>query len=302
MVPPGSAGTIRERCLAPGGRPVFECSGGNVNVGISTGLLPENEQARLAAVERYGILDTEGEEVFDRLTALTARLLDAPVSMMSIVDANRVWVKSAQGVDLKEVPRHEGFCAVTILQEKPYLVPDAAADPRWKDNPLVAGELGARFYAGVPLKTADGFALGGLCVIDSRPRQATAAELETLEDLASIAMHQLEQRLTTSAEPEYAGEESPDAISWEDPPQRKVRPPEEWAPLLEQVSGRPGHWAKLRHYTGETSAYRAAAQLRERDDLPEGHWEFLARRSPEGGSDLFARVSAAEARDRKRRR
>ena len=270
-------------------------------MGISAGLKPDNEQARLAAVARYAILDTGREEVFDRLTALTARLLATTGAMMSFVDADRVWVKSALGVDVRELPREHSMCSVTITREEPYLVTDASADPRWKESPLVAGDFGLRFYAGAPLRTADGFNLGGLCVVDSKPRQATSAELETLEDLASIAMHQLDLRLAALGEPAPV-EEASDTISWEDPPQRKVRPPEEWGPLLAQVSQRPGHWAKLRHYTGETSAYRAAAQLRERDDLPRGHWEFLARRAPEGGSDLFARVSAAEPKDKKRKR
>ena len=269
-------------------------------MGINAGLIPTNEQARLAAVERYAILDTGREEAFDRLTALTARLLDAPGAMISFVDSDRVWVKSAQGVELNEVPRQHSPCAVTIMSDRPYLVPDASADPQWKDSPLVS-DIGLRFYAGAPLRTSDGFNLGGLCVVATEPRHATDAELRTLEDLASIAVHQLDLRLAALGDSAQA-EEPADTISWEDPPQRKVRPPEEWGPLLAQVSQRPGHWAKLRHYTGETSAYRAASQLRERDDLPQGHWEFLARRSPEGGSDLFARVSAAEAKDRNRKR
>ncbi|HUR50275.1 MAG TPA: GAF domain-containing protein [Acidimicrobiales bacterium] len=268
-------------------------------MGISAGLLPKNEEARLAAVRRYGILDTESEEVFDRLTALAARLMDAPISMMSIVDSDRVWVKSRQGTDVEVVERAHGICSGTILTDEPYVISDATVDERWQAIPLVT-DGGLRFYAGAPLRTADGYALGALMVADVKPRDATAKELETLQDLASVAMHQLDLRLAALGNP-TATDEVPDAISWEDPPQRKVRPPEEWAPLLAQVLQRPGHWAKLRHYSGETSAYRAAAQLRDRDDLPEGHWEFLARRSPEGGSDLFARVSAADARDRTRR-
>ena len=275
----------------PSGSRVLTGAGAN----MKAGLLPENETARLAAVTRYAILDTDNEEVFDRLTGLTARLLDAPGAMMSIVDSDRVWVKAAQGVELKEVPRDEAMCSVTILHDEPYQVPDASADPLWKNTPLVA--TGAvRFYAAAQLKTPDGFNLGSLCVLDQRPREATPQELETLEDLASIAMHQLELRLAARGEGETKESE---VISWEDPPQRKVRPPEEWGPLLDQVAQRPGHWAKLRHYDGETSAYRAAAQLREREDLPEGHWEFLARRSPDGGSDLFARLSASKPTDRR---
>lgn len=269
-------------------------------MGLSAGLQPQNERARLAAVLRYGILDTEREEVFDRLTALASRLMDAPIAMMSIVNSDRVWVKSRQGTDLETIDREDGMCSLTILTDKPYVIADLSTDERWRESPLVT-EGGLRFYAGAPLRTADGHALGALSVADLKPRQTTPQELETLEDLASIAMHQLDLRLAARGE-DPAPDEAPDSVSWEDPPQRKVRPAEEWAPLLAQVSQRPGHWAKLRHYSGETSAYRAAAQLRDRDDLPEGHWEFLARRSPEGGSDLFARVSAAEARDRRRRR
>ena len=249
-------------------------------------MTPENEEARIAAVARYSVLDTEREEAFDHITALAARLLDAPISLMSIVDSDRIWVKSSHGVDVKELTRTKGMCSATILSDQPYLVTDAAAHPEWRDSPLVAKE-GVRFYAGAPLRTPDGHALGGLSVADRKPRQATADELATLEDLASLAMHQLELRL--SARPPAA--ESP-GVSWEDPPQSKVRAAEDWAPLLAHIAQRPGHWAKLRHYDGETSAYRAAAQLRKRDDLPKGHWEFLARRAADGGSDLFARVSA----------
>lgn len=268
-------------------------------MGSSAGLLPQDETARLAAVRRYGILDTEREEAFDRLTALTARLLDAPIAMLSIVDSERVWVKSRLGTDIEYIDRRHGMCSRAILGDEPYVVTDAAEDAQWRDSPMVA-QGGLRFYAGAPLRTGDGHALGALGVCDVKPRQPTLQELETLRDLASIAMHQLDLRLAGLGEagPEDA---TSDTVSWEDPPLRKVRPPEEWAPLLAQVSQRPGHWAKLRHYSGETSAYRAASQLRDRDDLPEGHWEFLARRSPEGGSDLFARVSAAEPGDRKRR-
>lgn len=269
-------------------------------MGLNAALLPENEEARLAAVRRYEILDTAQEEVFDRLTALAARLIDAPIALLSIVDSDRVWVKSRLGTDVRAVARDQGLCAQAILEAGPYVVADAAADEQWRDSPLVTDE-GLRFYAGAALRTKDGLALGALAVGGLKPRQATPQELETLEDLASIAMHQLDLRLATLADAP-AADEVPDSVSWEDPPQRKVRPAEEWEPLLAQVAQRPGHWAKLRHYSGETSAYRAAAQLRDRDDLPDGHWEFLARRSPEGGSDLFARISAAEAGDLNRRR
>ena len=263
-----------------------------------TGLAPEQEQARLDALARYAILDTPPEEAFDRITALTARLMAAQVAMMSFVDADRVWVKSTHGADLTEITREQSMCSMTITRRDPYLVRDLTVDPKWRDSPLVTSELEVRFYAGAPLTTADGHNVGTLCALDPAPREATADELQTLKDLASIAMNQLELRVSAlSDDPQTGGRDDDGAVdgpvAWEDPPERKVKPSEEWAPLLNHVAQRVGHWAKLRHYDGETSAYRAAAQLRRRDDLPPGHWEFLARRDSEGGSNLFARVTGA---------
>lgn len=264
----------------------------------ATGLAPDKEQARLDALARYAILDTPREEAFDRITALTARLMAAQVAMVSFVDADRVWLKSTHGIDLTELSRETAMCSMTITQNDPYLVTDLSADPKWRDSPLVNSDLEIRFYAGAPLTTADGHNLGTLCALDRAPRKASADELQTLKDLASIAMNQLELRLTALRdEPPATNEdgqgELAESLTWEDPPERKVKPSEEWTPLLNQVARRVGHWAKLRHYDGETSAYRAAAQLRKRDDLPPGRWEFLARRDSGGGSNLFARVTGS---------
>ncbi|MBW3537853.1 MAG: GAF domain-containing protein [Actinobacteria bacterium] len=266
---------------------------------VTTGLAPESEKERLAALARYDIVDTPPEEAFDRISALVARLLAVPIAMVSFVDSDRVWLKSVYGVDVRDIPRSDSMCSAVITRVEPYLVADLAADPLWSNSALVKGELGARFYAGVPLTTPEGHNVGALCVIDVEPRQATAEELATLTDLASITVHQLELRLLALGEspqpvesPERNGVEEP--VAWEDPPERKVKASEEWAPLLQHVAQRTGHWAKLRHYDGETSAYRAAAQLRKRDDLPPGHWEFLARRDSDGGSNLFARVSGSK--------
>jgi GAF domain-containing protein len=129
------------------------------------------EDARLAAVRRYAVLDTPPDGAFDRITALAARHFSVPISIVSIVDRDRIWFKSHHGVDAQEIGRDPGLCASAILQDGPWVVENAAVDPRTLANPLVAGELGLRFYAGAPLTTHDGFNLGTLCVIDQEPRR-----------------------------------------------------------------------------------------------------------------------------------
>jgi PAS domain S-box-containing protein len=155
----------------------------------------ESEEKRLAALRRYDILDTPPEGAFDRITALAARLFDAPISIISLVDADRIWFKSQTGVDVDQVERAPGLCSSAIMQADPTLITDAATDPRSLANPLVAGEFGLRFYVGVPLKTRDGYNLGTLCVIDREPREFSNDDLSTLSDLASLVMDQMELRL-----------------------------------------------------------------------------------------------------------
>ena len=160
-------------------------------------MLPENEQDRLEAVRRYDVLDTPPDGSFDRITALAARLFDVPISIVSIVDTDRIWFKSRYGIDTQEIGRDRGLCASAVCQRDAWLVTDARVDPRTIDNPLVAGELGLRFYLGVPLTTSDGFNLGTLNVIDVEPREVSDEEVETLEDLAAIIVRELELRLAT---------------------------------------------------------------------------------------------------------
>ena len=155
----------------------------------------EDEDARLAAVRRYDVLDTPPDGAFDRITALAARLFDVPISIISIVDHDRIWFKSHHGIDATEIGRDSGLCASAICQLDPWLVNDAGVDVRTIDNPLVAGELGLRFYLGVPLTTAAGFNLGTLNVIDLEPREVTEAEVATLKDLAAVVVDELEVRL-----------------------------------------------------------------------------------------------------------
>jgi sigma-B regulation protein RsbU (phosphoserine phosphatase) len=158
-------------------------------------LLPLDEAHRMAAVSRYDVLDTPPDGAFDRITTLAARLLRVPISIVSIVDTDRIWFKSRHGVDTEQIDREPGLCASAILQDMPWLVLDAATDPRTMANPLVTGAMGLRFYAGIPLTTHDGHNLGTLCVIDQQPRELTEDELATLEDLAALVMHELELRL-----------------------------------------------------------------------------------------------------------
>ncbi len=166
----------------------------------STSVLPgeppslEEEVKRMAAVRRYDVLDTPADGTFDRITALAARVFGVPIAIVSIVDTDRIWFKSRHGLDVEQIERGPGLCSSAILQRQPWVVTDADADPRTLVNPLVAGEFGLRFYAGVPLTTHDGHNLGILCVIDYQSREDTADEVATLTDLAGLTMDELEIR------------------------------------------------------------------------------------------------------------
>ena len=160
-------------------------------------IIPADEADRMAAIHRYQILDTPPDGAFDRITALAARLFDVPIAIVSIVDEDRIWFKSHHGLDLDQIDRVPGLCASAILHETPWILGDAAVDPRALANPLVAGEFGLRFYAAAPLRTADGFNLGTLCVLDFAPRELTQEETATLEDLSALVMSELELRLAS---------------------------------------------------------------------------------------------------------
>lgn len=159
-------------------------------------LIPANEPARLAAVGRYDILDTPPDGTFDRITSLAARLFDVPIAIVSIVDEDRIWFKSHHGLDAGQTDRERGLCASAILQVDPYVVREAHTDARAMANPLVAGELGLRFYAAAQLTTPDGYNIGTLCVLDVEARDVTDHELETLRDLAAVVIDEMELRRT----------------------------------------------------------------------------------------------------------
>lgn len=164
---------------------------------IDVEFIPRAEPERLAAIRRYAILDTPADGAFDRLTSLAARLFEVPISIISIVDQDRIWFKSHHGIDAEQIDRESGLCASAILQHEPWLVSDAKIDPRTLANPLVCGELGLRFYAGIPLRTSDGYNLGTFNIIDVEPRELTADEIEVLKDLATLVVNELELRLAS---------------------------------------------------------------------------------------------------------
>jgi signal transduction histidine kinase/CheY-like chemotaxis protein len=160
--------------------------------------IPADEDARLAALRAYGILDSEPEPPFDDLVAMARDACDTPIALISLVDADRQWFKAALGVDAKETPRCIAFCAHAIMRPEVFEVRDTQADERFKDNPLVTGAPFIRFYAGVPLRGSTGHALGTLCVIDDRPKALEARQRATLERLARQVVQNLELRKRTT--------------------------------------------------------------------------------------------------------
>jgi len=162
--------------------------------GGPTESVPPAEADRLAALRRYDVLDTAPEPAFDRIVRLASRLLDVPIALVSLIDAQRQWFKARYGLEAQETPRAIAFCDHAIRGCGVMVVPDAEQDPRFRDNPLVTGEPHIRFYAGVPLLTPDGFALGTLCAIDRAPRQLDPRDAAVLEDLAQQVIHELEVR------------------------------------------------------------------------------------------------------------
>ena len=163
---------------------------------MTAATLPWNEADRLGALRAYGILDTEPEQAFDDIVHLAAKICDAPIAVVNLIDRGRQWFKAETGLGVRETPLETSFCAHAILQDDGMVVPDATQDPRFECNPLVTGEAALRFYAGRLLKSADGYPLGTLCVLDTRvrPEGLTGLQAETLDVLARQVMAQLELR------------------------------------------------------------------------------------------------------------
>ena len=156
--------------------------------------MSSNEGARLAALRQYRILDTEPERSFDDLALLASHICGTPMALISLVDEHRQWFKSRIGISVAETSRAVSFCAHAIQQRDLFIVPDTLHDDRFRENPHVTGDPNIRFYAGAPLVTPDGHALGTLCVIDRRSRTLTADQLEALAALRRQVESQLELR------------------------------------------------------------------------------------------------------------
>ncbi len=153
-----------------------------------------SEQLRLDALTRYQVLDTAAEESFDNLTRLAAAICEAPISLVSLVDAERQWFKSRFGLDATETPRDQAFCAHAIQDDGVMVIEDATSDPRFVNNPLVTGDPGIRFYAGAPLTVEGDHKLGTLCVIDRKPRSLSDEQLTSLAILRDAVVSHLELR------------------------------------------------------------------------------------------------------------
>jgi two-component system NtrC family sensor kinase len=152
------------------------------------------EAARLAALDRYAILDTDPEQSFDDLVILASYICKTPIALLSLLDDHRQWFKSTVGVQVRETPLEMSICAHAIKQEDLFIVPDTLQDARFRENPMVVGEPHIRFYAGAPLINEDGFALGTLCVLDRQPRELDLEQKQALKSLRQLALKQMELR------------------------------------------------------------------------------------------------------------
>jgi GAF domain-containing protein len=155
---------------------------------------PDQEAARLEALRQYQILDTPSEQAYDDFTLLASFICEVPIALITLVDAERQWFKSKVGLEVSETARNISFCGYTILSNKTLVVNDALCDQRFVNNPLVTSDPSIRFYAGAPLISPEGHALGSLCVIDRQPRALSELQKTALESLARQVVAQLELR------------------------------------------------------------------------------------------------------------
>lgn len=154
----------------------------------------EDEPGRLAALKRLDILDTEAEEPFEHIVSLVRSVLNVPIAAVSLIDVDRQWFKARAGLDASETPRSVSFCSHAIRDTQPFLVENALDDARFADNALVTGDPNIRSYAGIPLRTPEGYNVGALCAIDRQPRQFTDSEVAMLKNLAKIVEKEMELR------------------------------------------------------------------------------------------------------------
>lgn len=167
---------------------------------IATTPQPADEQRRLRELRALGLLDTAPDERFDRITRLAQRVFDVPIALVSLIDEDRQWFKSRVGLDVSETDRAVAFCSRAIERDEVLHVPDAHADIRFAQNPLVTGDPHIRFYAGHPIKGPDGAKLGTLCVIGREPRELTDLERLVLRDLAEVVEHEIATTRTATTD------------------------------------------------------------------------------------------------------
>ena len=160
----------------------------------ATAPAPITNQARVAELQKYAILDTEPEQAFDDLTLLASYVCKTPIALISLVDEDRQWFKSRVGMSVTQTARDVAFCSTAIQQSDVFVVPDTLQDERFRNNPLVVSEPRIRFYAGAPLITEEGYALGTLCVVDRAPREFSADQREALQALSRLVLAQMEFR------------------------------------------------------------------------------------------------------------
>jgi GAF domain-containing protein len=153
------------------------------------------EAMRIAALKRFNILDTPPDGSFDKMTLLASKVFNVPISIISLVDEDRIWFKSHYGIAVNEIGKEPGLCASAILSEDVYLVEDARKDLRTLTNSLVAGEFGLQFYAAWPLITSEGYRLGTFCILDKRPRYLNTDQKDMLKLMGDIVMQEMEIRL-----------------------------------------------------------------------------------------------------------
>ena len=162
--------------------------------------LPDDENERLESLRQLQLLDSPIEERFERITRLACATLNVPIAAFSLIDKSRQWFKSAQGFNAHETSREASFCSHTILDDEIMLVPDTTKDERFADNPFVTGDMNINFYAGCPVRAPDGKKVGSLCAIDTRPRDMSPNEMQTLRDLAMLIETELRAVMLSKAQ------------------------------------------------------------------------------------------------------
>ncbi|WGQ10766.1 GAF domain-containing protein [Pedobacter gandavensis] len=159
-------------------------------------IIPSNDSERVAALNRYHLINTVQEPVLDQIVQLTADTFDTPMALISLVDVNDVFFKASIGApDLDSMPRGRSLCSIAILDTEPLIIHYAEKEKCLLSIPVVAGEFGFKFYASAPLITPDGFAIGALCITDTRAREFCPEQIESLKDLAGMIMQEIENRL-----------------------------------------------------------------------------------------------------------